>query len=218
MSPLDLGPDLDIILGGDWLSSHDLRFLYPQGLVSGAGPQGALSVPLRTTAPAPAQSSMLIGHGEFRRILWRVVPGGPAPPAEEPAGVASIDLPPPGRHGGMSKPLDPLDTADLIEKDRQRQLRRTRRRMGIRVAPPPRLPRFVGGSELLADGAELYLASLRPADASLAFEGRDHSAFADLKAEIADVLAGPPPGLPPDRGIELVLENGQAAHAAESAP
>ncbi len=31
MSPLDLGPELDIILGWDWLSSHNLCFLYPQG-------------------------------------------------------------------------------------------------------------------------------------------------------------------------------------------
>ena len=42
--------------------------------------------------------------------------------------------------------------------------------------------------ELLTDGMELHLAA--------------------LKAEFADVLAGPPPGLPPDRGIELVLETG----------
>jgi hypothetical protein len=38
MSPLDLGPDLDIILGWDWISSHDLSFLYQQGRVTGTGP------------------------------------------------------------------------------------------------------------------------------------------------------------------------------------
>ncbi len=35
MSPLDLGPGLDVILGGDWIPSHDLRFLFPRG--TGAG-------------------------------------------------------------------------------------------------------------------------------------------------------------------------------------
>ena len=80
MTPLNLGPEIDIILGWDWLSSHDLRFLYPQGCVTGVGPQGGLAVPLRPTAPAPVQSSVLIGHGEFRRMLRRVVPSGPAQP------------------------------------------------------------------------------------------------------------------------------------------
>ena len=74
MTPLDLGPELGIILGRDWLSSHDLRFLYPQGRVSGEGLQGSLPVPLRPTAPAPVHASLLIGHCEFRSMLRRVVP------------------------------------------------------------------------------------------------------------------------------------------------
>ena len=55
---------------------------------------------------------------------------------------------------------------------------------------------------------ELHLASLRFVDTTLNLEGTDHPAFAALKAEFADVLGGPPRGLPPDRGIELVLETG----------
>jgi hypothetical protein len=35
-------------------------------------------------------------------------------------------------------------------------------------------------------------------------------AFAALKAEYVDVLGGAPPGLPPDRGMELVIETGDA--------
>ena len=206
MSPLDLGPELDIILGWDWLSSHDLRFLYPQGCVSGGGPQGPLSVPLRPTVRAASQASVLIGHGEFRRMLRRVVPAGVPPPDPAPAEAARLAALPPSRHGGMSKPLDPLGTAELAEADRQRQLRRTQRRSGR--APPPQLPRFVDGTEILDDGTVLHLASLRLADASLALEGQDHPAFAALKEEFADVLGGPPHGLPPDRGIELVLETG----------
>ena len=52
MTPLDLGPDLDIVLGWDCISSRDLRFLYPQGRVTGVGPQGPL-VPL--FGPPPPQ-------------------------------------------------------------------------------------------------------------------------------------------------------------------
>jgi hypothetical protein len=66
----------------------------------------------------------------------------------------------------------------------------------------------VSGVEFLSDGTELHLASLRFIDTSLELTGVDHPAFAALKAEYADVLGGPPPGLPPDRGIELVLETG----------
>jgi hypothetical protein len=106
----------------------------------------------------------------------------------------------------MSKPLDPLGAAEPVEADRQRQLRRARRRAGL--APPPRIPRFVDGTELLDDGTVLHVASLWLANASLALEGMDHPAFAALKAEFADVLGGPSPGLTPDRGIELVLETG----------
>jgi len=45
MSPLDLGSGLDVILGWDWISSHDLRFLYPQGSVTGAAGSTALELP-----------------------------------------------------------------------------------------------------------------------------------------------------------------------------
>ena len=40
MSPMDLGPGLDIILGWDWIARHDLCFLHPQGEAVGAGPGG----------------------------------------------------------------------------------------------------------------------------------------------------------------------------------
>ena len=85
MSPLDLGPELDIILGWDWISSHDLRFLYPQGGVVGGGPQGPISAPLRPSSGPPATSAaVLIGHGEFRRMLWRMLPAAPADFHETP--------------------------------------------------------------------------------------------------------------------------------------
>ena len=204
MSPLDLSPGLDIILGWDWISSHDLQFLYPQGTVSGTGFSGPLSLPLRCRAPStPSSASVLIGHGEFRRMLRRLVPAGNATAAA--AAVVAED--PPARHGGMSKPLAPLGAAELAAAANARRARALRRRFGSDVAALP-APRFADGIELLDDGTELHLATVRFSDASISLEGDDHPAFAALKAEFADVLAGPPPGLPPDRGIELVLETG----------
>ena len=92
-----------------------------------------------------------------------------------------------------------------------RQAARTRRRRGgpSRVAPPVD-GRFVDGVEVLRDGTELHLASFDMADAELRLTGADDPAFAALKAEYADVLGGAPPGLPPDRGMELVIETGDA--------
>jgi len=116
MSPLDLGPGLDIILGWDWISSHDLRFLFPLGAVTGVGPAGPLEAPLlSTTAPGPAQVNILIGHGEFCRMLRRMVPAAFAPdPVPRDAPGPSPPPMPPARHGGgMSKPLEPLGTAEI---------------------------------------------------------------------------------------------------------
>jgi hypothetical protein len=64
--------------------------------------------------------------------------------------------------------------------------------------------------EVLQDGTELHLASFSLADAELRLEGSDDVAFATLKAEYDDVLGGAPPGMPPDRGMELELETGNA--------
>ena len=204
MSPLALGPGLDIILGWDWISSHDLRFLYPQGAVRGSGLFDALTAPLQATGSALAQT--LIGHGEFRRMLRRVVPADP-PASAATTPTATPSPPPLTPHSGLSKPLEPLGAAEVARLDAAAEARRARwvcRRCG--PTPPP--VRFATGVELLSDGTELHLASVRFVDTSLDLQGSDHPAFAALKAEYADVLGGPPPGLPPDRGIELVLDTG----------
>ncbi len=52
MSPLDLAPGLDIILGWDWIASrHDLHFLYPRGAVAGRSPAGHFHIPLLLGIP-----------------------------------------------------------------------------------------------------------------------------------------------------------------------
>ncbi len=68
------------------------------------------------------------------------------------------------------------------------------------------------GVENLIDGTELRLAYLQFADTSLTMQPMmqvvDHPAFTALQSEIDYVLDGPPKGMPQDRGIEFVLENG----------
>jgi hypothetical protein len=66
--------------------------------------------------------------------------------------------------------------------------------------------RFVGVVEVVYDDTELHIASFCLADAEFRLEGADDPAFAALKAE----YAGAPPGLPLDRGMELVIETGDA--------
>jgi hypothetical protein len=115
-------------------------------------------------------------------------------------------------HSGLSQPVEPLGAAEVAHLDAAAQARRERwkrRRCGL----DPALGRFTTGTERLTGGTELHLASLRFVDTSFNLQGADHPAFAALKSEFADVLGGPPPGLPPDRGIELLLETGDRPRA-----
>ena len=64
--------------------------------------------------------------------------------------------------------------------------------------------------KVLKDGTELHLASFCLADAELRLVGSDDPAFTELKAKYAYVLGGAPHGMPPDRGMELELETGDA--------
>jgi hypothetical protein len=69
------------------------------------------------------------------------------------------------------------------------------------------------GGTTLGDGTELFLGTILPVEepAPTRADG-DPPEFVALAAEFADVLAGPPPGLPPDRGpeFELRIETGSA--------
>ena len=69
---------------------------------------------------------------------------------------------------------------------------------------------FADGFEDLQDGTTLFLAMLGVVDGELRLEGKDDQAFQPLIAKYQETLGGPPKGLPPDRGIELVLETGDA--------
>ena len=211
ISPMDMDVGDDLILGWDWISSHDLGHLFQTGKVDLRSGPAQLQLDLLPAAARPPRASLatVIGHGELRRLLRQVDRGEPtedtAPPSVAPPGLGAT------HSSGWSRPVQ-ADHAELAALEAaERQAARARRRHGgPNGIPPPHCGRFVGGVEILRDGTELHLTSFRLADAELRLDGNDDPAFAALKAEYADVLGGAPPGLPPDRGMELVIETGDA--------
>ncbi len=130
------------------------------------------------------------------------------------ADAPSLPLPPrlpaPIRSStGWSRPVH-ADHAEVAAAEAaERQAARARRLPG-RPLEPRCVGRSADGVEVLEDGAVLHLAALCLADAELRLAGVDDPAFVALKAQYADVLGGAPPGMPPDRGMELELETGGA--------
>jgi hypothetical protein len=201
VSPMDLDVGDDLILGWDWISSHDLRHLYQAGQVDLRSGSAQLQLSLLPPAarPPPATLSTVIGHGEFRRLLRQIdrdapvarsVAAAPVPPAlPQDQGAAR------SRSKGWSRPAQ-ADHAELaaLESAAREAARERRRHGGPSRLAPTLVGRFVEGMEVLRDGTELHLASFRLADAELRLEGADDPAFATLKAEHADVLGGRPRG------------------------
>ena len=77
VSPMDMDVGDDLILGSDWISSHDLTHLYQVGLFdlrSGAAPLQLPSPPLSVRCPPPHGNPL---HGDRP---WRVPP--PPTPAQ----------------------------------------------------------------------------------------------------------------------------------------
>ena len=219
ISPMDMDVGDDLILGWDWISSHDLRHLFQVGQVGLRSGPAQLQLDLLPAAARSASSALstVIGHGEMRRLLRQIDQDGPA--AESAlnttvamAPAAEIQGPAESRSStGWSRPMQ-ADHAELAAREAAERLAaHERRRHGRPDHPtPPLTARFVDGLEILRDGTELHLASFCLADAKLRLEGADNPAFASLTAEYADVLGGAPPGLPPERGMELILETGDA--------
>jgi len=85
---MDVGDDL--ILGWDWISSHDLQHLYRAGHVDLRSGQEQLQLALlpAATRPAPATLSTVIGHGELRRLLRQIVRSDT--PAVAAAGATAV--------------------------------------------------------------------------------------------------------------------------------
>ena len=211
VSPMDMDVGDDLILGWDWISSHDLRHLYTDGRVSlRSGPAQLQLALLPASTRASTRTLTVIGHGEFRRLLRHVEREAPAV-LDAPLVPTTPPRPPAPtcRSPGWSRPVH-ADHAELLAVEAAaRQAARARRRPGR--PPEPRCAGlFADGVEVLRDGTVLHLASFCLADAELHLACADDPAFAALKAQYADVLGGAPPGLPPDRGMELELETGDA--------
>jgi hypothetical protein len=100
MSPLDLGAGLDVILGWDWISSHDLRFLYPQGSITGVAGSNTLELPLEKLRrrlnfssrtgnfAACSATSPMISRPNLTAVL---VPTRSRRPSPRPPPAASLD-------------------------------------------------------------------------------------------------------------------------------
>ena len=211
VSPMDMDVGDDLILGWDWISSHDLRHLYAAGTVSLQSGAARLQLDLLPAGSRPAARTLsVIGHGEFRRLLRQIeretpvvldAPPGHTTPPSSPAIVPN--------RTGWSRPVH-ADHAELAAAEAaQLRAAHARRRPG-RPPEPCGVGRFADGVEVLKDGTELHLASFCLADAELRLTGTDDQAFTALKADYADVLGGAPPSMPPDRGMELELETGDS--------
>ena len=211
VSPMDMDVGDDLILGWDWISSHDLHHLYVDGRISLRSGPTLRQLDLLPAGLRPATRALsIIGHGEFRRLLRQVereapTETDPPPPPSPPPPLAEV----PRGSTGWSRPLHADHAALAAVEAAALQAARARRRPGR--PPEPRCAgRFADGVEVLKDGTVLHLASFCLADAELRLEGTDDPAFAALKARYADVLGGAPAGMPPDRGMELELETGPA--------
>ena len=80
ISPMDMDVGDDLILGWDWISSHDLRNLFHAGQVDlrwGLEQLQLDLLPANARLP-PANISTVIGHGEFRRLLRQIVQDDPS--------------------------------------------------------------------------------------------------------------------------------------------
>ena len=75
MTPLGLGLDPGIILGWNWISSQGPRFLYPQGRVTGGGPQ-APGPPFYPSSARRPLSSARLGADQSWRVPPHATPGG----------------------------------------------------------------------------------------------------------------------------------------------
>ena len=70
--------------------------------------------------------------------------------------------------------------------------------------------RVVDSVNVVKDGTGFHPFAFCRADAELRLAGVNVPAFRALKAHYADMLGGAAPGMPPDRGMELELETGDA--------
>ena len=177
VSPMDMDVGADLILGWDWISSHDLHHLYADGQVRFRSGPALLQLDLLPAGARPAARTLpVIGHGEFRRLLRQLAHELPAGADSPP--VPTTPPPPttPRSSKGWSRPLH-ADHSELAAVEAATaQAARARRRPG-RPPEPRCVGRFADGMEVLKDGTELHLVSFCLADAELRLAGADDPAL-----------------------------------------
>ena len=194
----DLGVDADIILGYSWLAAHDLAFLYADAQVSFCAEAGCtsgrrvlLDVALPDAGRAPSAAAVIGSRALQRLLASRAAPAMAAAATGMTPAPVPLWVPPARSSTGFSKPFFAVDDHPT------------------RPDAAPASAFFADGPEELPDGTLLDTGHFRIAEVDRLSAPSDAAppepAFEALAEEFADVLAGPPPGLPPDRGLEFEL-------------
>ena len=96
VSPMDMDVGDDLILGWDWISSHDLRHLYADGRVHLRSGPALLQLDLLPASARPGTRALQVSaHGEFRRLLRQIERPVPVERDPPPAPSAHTGPPPP---------------------------------------------------------------------------------------------------------------------------
>jgi hypothetical protein len=190
----DVACDADLILGYDWLRAHDLAFVYDTDQVCVCAQCHCTSgqrVRLDLTLDQQQSPPTRLTTADLRQLLG-AVGLGPAPTLGRP----SMWTPPSGRPAlaaALSAAAEAAWATDTLAGLAE---------SGTTLADGTEV--FVGRIAFAADGPAFTLPG--PPD-----EG-DPPDFASLVAGYGDVLGGPPPGLPPDRGPEFELRIETGSH------
>ena len=191
ISPLDLGPELYIILGWDSISCHDLRFLYPPGGEAGGGSHGPISAPLRPSAGPPAtRGAVLTGNSGVCCGVWSA-------PADfnEPQPLLPASLP--DRRDARAACRSPVTRSGRRSSPRSTANASCGGLAGARGLPPPHRSR------------DLWMAwNFPPTAGSFTSRRCGSPTLLSPQSRVCRRPRGPPPCLPPGRGIELVVETG----------
>jgi hypothetical protein len=203
----DVDCNVDIILSYDWLRAHGLTFLYDadevcfcaeRGCTSGRSVRLDLTLAAQTS-PATRLSATDGGTGSL--LACRLGCGFPRLAAR--------------RSGSLPQAARPL----LLPSRRPPGwTTRWRASTCLYYDHDNEASKCVAGlantCTTLPDGTKLFVGSITFAAEGPAFslppDAGDPPDFAELAAEYGDILAGPPPGVPPDRGpaFELRIDTG----------
>jgi len=187
---LEVDCDADLIQGYDWLRTHDLVFLDDSDEVCLCARSGCTSgrpIRLDLTLDAPISPATSLSPAEARALLGAVGLGD-VPTLGRP----SLWRSPGPRAGGRSSAVATLAAAATA------------------AWAEDTLASLADTGTTLADGTELLVGHIAfAADGPACTLPADDGDPPDFAGEYADVLTGPPPGLPPDRApaLELRIES-----------